>query len=82
MRLSWVAMLCHVYEPRNETRLGCHAVPRVRAETRDKVGLPCCVTCKSRDMRLGWVAMLCHVYELRHDTRLGCHAVSLVRTET
>ena len=33
MRLGWVAMLCHVYEPRHETRLGCHAVSRVRAET-------------------------------------------------
>ena len=33
MRLGWVAMLCHVYELRRETRLGCHAVPRVRAET-------------------------------------------------
>ena len=33
MRLGWVAML-HVYELRRETRLGCHAVPRVRAETR------------------------------------------------
>ena len=33
MRLGWVAMLCHVYELRHETRLGCHAVPRVRAET-------------------------------------------------
>ena len=29
----WVAMLCHVYELRHETRLGCHAVSRVRAET-------------------------------------------------
>ena len=29
----WVAMLCHVYELRHETRLGCHALPRVRAET-------------------------------------------------
>ena len=35
MRLSWDAMLCHVYELRCETRLGCHAVSRVRAETRD-----------------------------------------------
>ena len=49
MRLGWVAMLCHVYELRretklgchachvyelrHETRLGCHAVSRVRAET-------------------------------------------------
>ena len=33
MRLGWVAMLCHVYELRHETRLGCHAVPHVRAET-------------------------------------------------
>ena len=48
MRLGWVAMLCHVYELRRETRfamlchvyelrretrLGCHAVSRVRAET-------------------------------------------------
>ena len=36
MRLGWVAMLCHVYEHavrRAETRLGCHAVSRVRAET-------------------------------------------------
>ena len=38
MRLGWVAMLCHVYELRlgwveTETRLGCHAVSRVRAET-------------------------------------------------
>ena len=32
MRLGWVAMLCHVYESRHETRLDCHAVPRVRAE--------------------------------------------------
>ena len=31
MRLGLAAMLCHVYEL--ETRLGCHAVPRVRAET-------------------------------------------------
>ena len=29
----WVAMLCHVYELRHETRLGCHAVSRVRAGT-------------------------------------------------
>ena len=36
MRLGWVAMLCHVYELRHETRLGCHAVPRdeLRHETR------------------------------------------------
>ena len=49
MRLVWVALLCQVYEPRHETklgsmlchvyelrretRLGCHAVSRVRAET-------------------------------------------------
>ena len=33
VRLGWGAMLCHVYEMRRETRLGCHAVPRVRAET-------------------------------------------------
>ena len=33
MRLDWVAMLCHVYELRRETKLGCHAVSRVRAET-------------------------------------------------
>ena len=33
MRLGWVAMLCHVYELRRETRLECHAVSRVRAET-------------------------------------------------
>ena len=33
VRLGWVAMLCHVYELRHETRLGCHAVSRVRAET-------------------------------------------------
>ena len=33
MRLGLVAMLCHVYELRRETRFGCHAVPRVRAET-------------------------------------------------
>ena len=49
MRLGWVAMLCHVYdlrhetrlgamlchvyELRRETRLGCHAVSPVRAET-------------------------------------------------
>ena len=82
MRLGWVAMLCHVYKPRHETRLGCHAVPRVRAETCDEVGLPCCVTCTSLDVRLGWVAMLCHVYELRRETRLGCHAMSRVRAET
>ena len=29
----WVAMLCHMYELRHETRLGCHAVSRVRAGT-------------------------------------------------
>ena len=29
----WVAMLCHVYELRHETRLGCHAVPLVPTET-------------------------------------------------
>ena len=29
----WVAMLCHMYELRHETRLGYHAVSRVRAET-------------------------------------------------
>ena len=68
MRLGWVAMLCHVYELRHETRLGCHAVPSVYERV--------------RDMRLGWVAMLCHVYELRHETRLGCHAVPRVRAET
>ena len=41
MRLGLGAMLCHavtrlschVYELRRETRLGCHAVSRVRAET-------------------------------------------------
>ena len=33
MILGWVAMLCHVYELRYKTRLGCHDVPRVRAET-------------------------------------------------
>ena len=33
MRQGWVAMLCHVYELRHETKLGCHAVPHVRAET-------------------------------------------------
>ena len=33
MRLGWAAMLCQVYELRHETRLGCHAVPGVRAET-------------------------------------------------
>ena len=33
MRLGWVAMLCDVYDLRRETMLGCHAVPRVRAET-------------------------------------------------
>ena len=33
MRLGWVAMQCHVYELRRETRSGCHAVSRVRAKT-------------------------------------------------
>ena len=33
MRLDLAAMLCHVYELRHETRLGCHVVPRVRADT-------------------------------------------------
>ena len=33
MRLGWGAMLCHVYELRRGTRLGCHAASRVRAET-------------------------------------------------
>ena len=33
MRLSLGAMLCHVYELRRETRLSCHAVSPVRAET-------------------------------------------------
>ena len=66
MRLGWVAMLCHVYELRHETRLGCHAVSRVRAEAR----------------RISWVAMLCHVYELRRETRFACHAAPRVRVET
>ena len=33
MMLYWVAMQCNVYELRRETKLGCHALSRVRAET-------------------------------------------------
>ena len=60
MRLGWVAMLCHVNELRHETRLGCHAVPRVRAEVRlGWVVMLCHVYELRHETRLGCHAVPC-----------------------
>ena len=54
MRLGLVAMLCHVYQLRRETR--CHAVYELRRETMRLGWVAMYMSCHAVAT---WVAMLC-----------------------